>query len=87
MDINLERLLRQHKQLDNAVPRVLEINAKHAVIKALTRRVKDGKTGQELNDAAHLLLDQARIMEGETIPDPKAFARRLAMAMERGLAV
>ena len=87
MDINLERLLRQHKQLDNAVPRVLEINAKHAVIKALTRRVKDGKTGQELNDAAHLLLDQARIMEGETIPDPKAFARRLAMAMERGLTV
>ncbi|WP_281684948.1 molecular chaperone HtpG [Thalassobaculum salexigens] len=87
MDINLERLLRQHKQLDNAVPRVLEVNTKHAVIKALAKRVKDGKTGQELDDAAHLLLDQARIMEGETIPDPKAFARRLAMAMERGLAV
>ena len=87
MDINLERLLRQHKQLDNAVPRVLEVNTKHAVIKALAKRVKDGKTGQELDDAAHLLLDQARIMEGEAIPDPKAFARRLAMAMERGLAV
>ena len=65
----------------------LNSNTKHAVIKALAKRVKDGKTGQELDDAAHLLLDQARIMEGETIPDPKAFARRLAMAMERGLAV
>lgn len=87
MDINLERLLRQHKQIDKSVPRILEVNTKHAVIKALAKRVKDGKTGQELDDAAHLLLDQARIMEGEAIPDPKAFARRLAMAMERGLAV
>ncbi|WP_420403888.1 molecular chaperone HtpG [Nisaea sp.] len=87
MDINLERLLRQHKQLEKATPRVLEINARHAVIKTLAKRVKAGKTGQELEDAAYLLLDQARIMEGEAVPDPKAFARRLAMAMERGLAV
>lgn len=87
MDINLERLLRQHKQLEQATPRVLEINAKHAVIKTLAKRVKAGKTGQELEDAAYLLLDQARIMEGEAVPDPKAFARRLALAMERGLAV
>jgi len=87
MDINLERLLRQHKQLEKATPRVLEINPGHAVIKTLAKRVKAGKTGQELEDAAHLLLDQARIMEGEAVPDPKAFARRMALAMERGLAV
>jgi len=32
------------------------------------------------------LLDQARIIEGESVSDPVAFARRLSMVMEKGLA-
>jgi molecular chaperone HtpG len=32
-----------------------------------------------------LLLDQARIVEGETVPDPAAFARRLSAVMSKGL--
>ncbi|RMD63505.1 MAG: hypothetical protein D6826_04730, partial [Alphaproteobacteria bacterium] len=36
-------------------------------------------------DAAWLLLDQARILEGEPVPDPAAFARRLSLLVERGL--
>jgi len=35
---------------------------------------------------AWLLLDQARIVEGEQLPDPAAFARRLSAMMEKGLA-
>ena len=42
--------------------------------------------GEALGDAAHLLLDQARIVEGETVNDPIAFSRRLASVMEKGLA-
>ncbi len=38
-----------------------------------------------LEDAAYLLLDQARIVEGETPPDHAAFARRLAAVMRKGL--
>ena len=38
-----------------------------------------------LADAALLLMDQARIVEGEPIPDPAAFSRRLASMMEKGL--
>jgi HSP90 family molecular chaperone len=34
-----------------------------------------------------LLLDQARIIEGETVVDPKAFSRRLSAVMESGLKV
>jgi molecular chaperone HtpG len=30
-------------------------------------------------------LDQARIAEGEPVPDPAAFARRLASIMEKGM--
>lgn len=36
-----------------------------------------------LEDAAHLLFDQARIVEGEPLDDPNAFARRLADVLAR----
>ncbi len=39
----------------------------------------------QLSEFAWLLLDQARIVEGEQLPDPPAFARRLAQLLERGL--
>ena len=38
-----------------------------------------------LSDLAFLLLDQARIIEGEPLPDPVAFSRRLSDAMRRGI--
>ncbi|KAF1854069.1 hypothetical protein Lal_00005286 [Lupinus albus] len=87
MDMHLERLLKQHKQLNGEVgKRILEINPSHALIKRLADRAKGSGATDALEDAAWLLLDQARIVEGEPLPDPAAFARRLASAMEKGLA-
>jgi molecular chaperone HtpG len=76
MDMRLARLLQQHKRIDALAPRVLEINGSHPVIAALAKAVSGGK-GSEVTDASWLLLDQARIQEGETLSDPTAFARRL----------
>ncbi len=84
MDMNLERMLRQHKQLDQVARRVLELNPDHALIRALAERVKAGASGAGIDDAAHLLLDQARILEGEPVPDAKAFTRRLSAVMAKG---
>ncbi len=83
MDMYLERILRQHRQLDPAMatPRILEINPKHPVIRGLAERARAG----DVSDAAHLLLDQARIVEGEPVVDPAAFARRLSAVMASGL--
>ena len=86
MDIHLERLLKQHHQLDEAAKRILEINPSHGVIRALAARAGEKGAAEELDDMAHLLLDQARIVEGETLPDPAAFGRRLATLMEKRLA-
>jgi molecular chaperone HtpG len=86
LDIHLERLLKQHHQLDAAAKRILEINPAHGVIRALAARAGEKGAADELNDMALLLLDQARIVEGETLPDPAAFGRRLATLMEKRLA-
>ncbi len=85
MDIHLERLLKQHKQLDQALPRVLEINPGHPMIKRLSERIGAEGAAGELEEVAHLLLDQARILEGEPLPDPAAFAQRMSKLVEKGL--
>ncbi|MEE8187793.1 MAG: molecular chaperone HtpG [Kiloniellales bacterium] len=93
IDMHLERLLKQHRELDQTAVRILEINPKHPLIRRLsaqleTKGAEDGKGGGEspLQEAARLLLDQARILEGEPLPDPAAFARRLSLLVERGFA-
>jgi len=85
MDMHLERLLKQHRQLDTASRRILEVNPRHSLIERLSGSVGEPGASDQLSEFAWLLLDQARIVEGEQLPDPPAFARRLAMLLERGL--
>jgi len=85
LDIHLERLLRQHKQLDHSVARVLEVNPTHPLITALAGIVGSDGSGAAVTDAAWLLLDQARILEGEALPDPAAFSRRLSDLMTKSI--
>jgi molecular chaperone HtpG len=85
MDMHLERLLKQHRQLDTTAKRILEINPRHSLIERLAASVGAPGASEQLSEFAWLLLDQARIVEGEQLPDPPAFARRLAALLERGL--
>lgn len=85
VDIHLERLLRQHRQIDKLAKRILELNPKHALVERLAALVgKDGTT-EQLQEMAWLLFDQAKILQGETLEDPAAFTRRLSGALARGL--
>lgn len=85
MDRTLERLLSRQKDSGVAVSApILEINPSHPLIKALGEQVKS-KGASSVVDSAQLLLDQAFIIEGEQVPDPVAFARRIADVMARGL--
>ena len=81
MSLHMERMLKQHGQGDGlSIPRILEINPRHTLIKKLSDQPDD-----VVDQLALLLLDQARIVEGEQLPDPVAFSQRLSQAMERGL--
>ena len=85
LDIHLERLLRQHKHEMPEQKRVLEINPSHDLTRALARMVGQKGATEALEDAAHLLMDQALILEGEPVPDPPAFTRRLSSLVSRAL--
>jgi molecular chaperone HtpG len=86
MDLHLERMLKMqgHMNVPSAT-RVLEINPSHALIKKLTQAVDKPAKKKTLDDMAYLLLDQARIIEGEPVSDPAAFSRRLDAIMEKGI--
>jgi molecular chaperone HtpG len=86
MDIHLERMLKHHRQLETGLKRVLEINPRHPLVAGLAKRIGQSGHGDEVAEAAWLLLDQARIVGGEPLPDPAAFSRRLAEVMRRALA-
>ena len=84
-DIHLEKLLRMHGQIQSESAHVLEINAGHRLIKDMAKRAMAGGAGDSLGDRIWLLLDQARILEGDAVLDPNAFARRLASVLESGI--
>jgi len=55
------------------------LNPRHRLIERLAASVGEAGASEQLAEFAWLLLDQARIVEGEQLPDPSAFARRLAL--------
>jgi molecular chaperone HtpG len=85
VDMHFERLLRQHQQPVTGQARVLEINPGHSLTRVLATLVSKAGASEALEDAAHLLLDQARILEGESLPDPASFSRRLAGLLTKTL--
>ena len=84
LDINLQKILKAHNRAED-VPRVLEINPKHALIRGLAALAGKDGGADALKDPAFLLLDQARIVEGEPLPDPKTFITRMTAVMEKSL--
>jgi molecular chaperone HtpG len=83
MDMHMERILKMHNKLDGAASaRVMEINAENDLIKALSKAATKKGSVDALKDASQVLLDQAKIMEGDLPDDPVAFAGRLSKMME-----
>ncbi len=81
LDLNLERLLRSHGQVNEASARVLEVNIKHPILKAMGRQIASGAKGEGIEDSAWLLFELARVMEGEQVSDPTGFSKRLTRVL------
>ena len=76
MDLRMSRLLEGTRHIPNALPRILEVNPNHPLLqKAIAYHQEKGQD-KMIENLAMILLDQARIMEGEKLDDPAAFAQR-----------
>ncbi len=81
-DLHMQRLLRRAGRAGPAAPPVLEINPHHALIAALAAR---HAAGADLAEAAGLVLDLARMQDGDLPRDPAAFARRIEAVLAETL--
>ena len=81
MDLQVEKLLQRHGQLQELSRKVLEINPANELIRAMGREDVDD---QEFDDAAHVLLDHARLVAGEPVSDLAKFGRRTNRLISRG---
>ncbi len=82
-DRALEKILASAGRLPSARKPILEVNPRHALIVALAA-LGDGERAFK-EDAAHLLFDEARVLDGEQPSDARSFSNRLARVLERGL--
>ena len=84
MSIHLERLMRNHQQQTKfASTRILELNPYHPLIIKLADSMFDADKSQ-VETVARLLLDQAKIAEGEAISDSSFFAENISDYILRG---
>ena len=79
MSIHLERLMRNHQQKTNFdSTRILLINPYHPLIIKLADLMNKQEKADEVKDAAQLILEQAKIAEGEAVSNPSLFNEKLS---------
>ncbi|RVJ53438.1 molecular chaperone HtpG [Sinorhizobium meliloti] len=82
-DRQLQKMLQGAGRIEGAPKPVLEINPGHQLIAALATCPSEDKAFRE--DAVKLLLDQARVLDGDRPEDPRSFAERLSRVFGRAL--
>ncbi len=90
MDPYMERIMAQSRGEDGAAidlltSRILEINPIHPLIRSLAEKTQASGISPDVEDVARLLLDQARVVEGETVVDPVEFTKKLSDFVQRAL--
>ena len=83
MDVQMERIMKMHDKDFSGMPRILELNENHEILLKLSKIVdKDNDLFQQ---SAFMLLDQAKIMEGQMPTDLALFSKRLTQFMGASL--
>ncbi len=87
MDIQMERLMKAHNQDFVGMPRILELNKDHTLIKAIQDKIDNNADPELVQDACLMLFDQAQIIEGKSPESLTDFAQRMTRLMQKGLGV
>ena len=83
MDVHMERMMMLQNKDFKGMPRVLELNPDHKLIKKLNSLV--GKKDNETKQIALTLYDQARLMEGQLPEDIGDYCSRVSDYMQSSL--
>lgn len=77
-DLAMQRMMRRAGRALGPDRAVLRLNPRHALVRRLAARAE---AGEDLTEMAGLLLDLARVQDGDAPRDPAGFARRVAAAL------
>jgi len=83
LDRQLEKILAGTGRIKSAAKPILEINPRHGIVVALASLGADDLDFKR--DAAHLLFDEARVLDGDRPADARMFCERLARILTRSL--
>ena len=83
MDVQMERIMKLHDKDFSGMPRILELNENHELLIKLHKLQSDNP--DTIKDAAFMLLDQAKLMEGQMPANLSEFSRRLTFFMSKSL--
>jgi molecular chaperone HtpG len=83
MDVQMERIMKMHDKDFSGAPRILELNEGHELLIKLSKL--EEKDSELIKDASFMLLDQAKIMEGQMPSDLASFTKRLTQFMSGSL--
>jgi molecular chaperone HtpG len=87
MSLHLERLMRNHQQQTAfASTRILEINPYHPLIIKLSDMVMNDDNRAKVEEIAKILLDQAKVAEGETVSNPAFYAEKISSYILKDIA-
>jgi molecular chaperone HtpG len=81
-DLQMQRLLKRAGRTSYAAAPMLEINPRHKLVTALQARLE---AGGDMAGPAGMLLDLARLQDGEPPRDPSQFARSIETALAGSL--
>jgi molecular chaperone HtpG len=83
MGAHMEKLMKAMGQEVPQSKRILEINAEHPILQNMNARYEKDAKDPELEEWARLLFEQALIAEGQMVPDPLAYSKRVNSMLEK----
>lgn len=77
MNVRMERLLIEQKQLNRRTSKILEINPKHRIIQHINKAISKGETDERTADLVEIIFYEACLTEGEIIENPCDFVSKI----------